>query len=190
MSLSCSGGGLPESGCLFFKVFGRSNVTNGKRFSVLQLSLDFIAMATMHAAKFNCTVPGTLYDFTTECYINKHMTKALTETTEIVTVMLISTVIPISSAVKVPATKSPPDTVLVNTLLPIMASVIGDVAVILTVSMIVCVIVRIKKGPLSIGTTTSVSRSTPISKFNTESDVERIQAQNGGKGIYSSMCAY
>ena len=30
MNLSCSGGGLPESGCLFFKVFGMSNVTNGK----------------------------------------------------------------------------------------------------------------------------------------------------------------
>ena len=119
------------------------------------------------------------------------MTKALTETTEIVTVMLISTVIPISSAVTVPATKSPPDTIFVNTLLPIMASVIGDVAVILTVSMmIVCVVVRFKKGPLSTGTTISVSRSTPVSKFNTESDVERIQAQNGGKGIYSSMCAY
>ena len=30
MNLSCSGGQLPESGCLFFKVFGMSYVTNGK----------------------------------------------------------------------------------------------------------------------------------------------------------------
>ena len=30
MNLSCFGGGLPESGCLFFKVFGISNVTNSK----------------------------------------------------------------------------------------------------------------------------------------------------------------
>ena len=29
MNLSCSGGGLPESGCLFFKVFGTANITNG-----------------------------------------------------------------------------------------------------------------------------------------------------------------
>ena len=34
MNLSCSGGGLPESGCLFFKVAARQlnsgNVTNGR----------------------------------------------------------------------------------------------------------------------------------------------------------------
>ena len=30
MNLSCSGGGLPESGCLFFKVAGGANVTNGR----------------------------------------------------------------------------------------------------------------------------------------------------------------
>ena len=30
MNLSCSGGGLPKSGCLFFKVAGISNVINGK----------------------------------------------------------------------------------------------------------------------------------------------------------------
>ena len=30
MNLSCSGDGLPENGCLFFKVLGTTNVTNGK----------------------------------------------------------------------------------------------------------------------------------------------------------------
>ena len=104
-------------------------------------------------------------------------------------VMVTSMVIPISSAVTVPTTKSPPDTVFVNTLLPVVASLIGDVAVILTVSMmIVCVVVRFKKEPLSTGTTTPVSRSTPVSRFNT--DVERIQAQNRGSYSYSSMCAF
>ena len=29
MNISCSGGGLPESGCMFFEVLGRSNITNG-----------------------------------------------------------------------------------------------------------------------------------------------------------------
>ena len=29
MNLSCSGGRLPESGCLFFKVIGMTNVTKG-----------------------------------------------------------------------------------------------------------------------------------------------------------------
>ena len=29
MNLSCSGGGLPESGCLFFKVFGSTNISEG-----------------------------------------------------------------------------------------------------------------------------------------------------------------
>ena len=84
------------------------------------------------------------------------MTKVLaTETTETVTVMVTSTVIPIPSAV--PATKSLslPDTAFVNTFLPIMASLIGDVAVILTVSMmIVCVVIRFKNEPLSTAGTT------------------------------------
>ena len=31
MNLSCPGGGLPESGCLFFKVGGTANLTNGKK---------------------------------------------------------------------------------------------------------------------------------------------------------------
>ena len=29
MNLSCSGGGLPESGCLFFKVSGIANISEG-----------------------------------------------------------------------------------------------------------------------------------------------------------------
>ena len=29
MNLSCSGGGLPEGGCLFFKVIGTTNTTEG-----------------------------------------------------------------------------------------------------------------------------------------------------------------
>ena len=29
MNLSCSGGGLPESGCLFFKVQGKTNTSKG-----------------------------------------------------------------------------------------------------------------------------------------------------------------
>ena len=35
MNLSCSGGGLPESGCLFFKVGGLNYVTNGKNMNVI-----------------------------------------------------------------------------------------------------------------------------------------------------------
>ena len=31
MNLSCSGAGLPQSGCLFFKVGGRTYVSNGKQ---------------------------------------------------------------------------------------------------------------------------------------------------------------
>ena len=29
MNLSCSGGELPASGCLFFKVFGTANISEG-----------------------------------------------------------------------------------------------------------------------------------------------------------------
>ena len=31
MNLSCSGGGLPESGCLFFKVGRKTNTTKGEK---------------------------------------------------------------------------------------------------------------------------------------------------------------
>ena len=31
MNLSCSGGGLPESGCLFFKVAGNTSTVAGKK---------------------------------------------------------------------------------------------------------------------------------------------------------------
>ena len=44
MNLSCSGGGLPESGCLFFKVGGPTCVTNGKNklYSSINNDADFL----------------------------------------------------------------------------------------------------------------------------------------------------
>ena len=40
MNLSCSGGGLPESGCLFFKVGGMTDIREGYN--------DFIALCKLH----------------------------------------------------------------------------------------------------------------------------------------------
>ena len=38
MNLSCSGGALPESGCLFFKVGGEGYVTNGNNIQKMHSS--------------------------------------------------------------------------------------------------------------------------------------------------------
>lgn len=61
MSLSCSGG---ESGCLFFKVGGETNLTKGKPFFLhirYYHSPDSVhTMTNMHAAKFDDRVPGTI----------------------------------------------------------------------------------------------------------------------------------
>ena len=35
MNLSCSGGGLPESGCLFFKLAGNTSTVAGKKPALL-----------------------------------------------------------------------------------------------------------------------------------------------------------
>ena len=90
------------------------------------------------------------------------MIKASIETTEIVT-----TIASIDAGTML-ATKNSLGITFDTPLLPVMASLIGDVAVIFTVGiMIVYVVIRFKKGQLS-GTTTPVSRS--------NTDVERIQA--------------
>ena len=39
MNLSCSGGELPESGCLFFKVAGNTSTAEGKKPALLPVVL-------------------------------------------------------------------------------------------------------------------------------------------------------
>ena len=76
VNLSCSVEGLPENGCLFFRVFGQTNVTNGKN------KINFIPQINAESfftAKFNCTVPGTRYKFT-KCNITTVATTVATHT--------------------------------------------------------------------------------------------------------------
>ena len=94
-------------------------------------------------AKFNCAVPGTLYNFIEECNITT-MVKIPTETTSVVTVVVPTTVI--STSVNTP-TNSPPTHTSFG--IPLLVSLIGDVTItiILAVSiMIICVIIRFKVG--------------------------------------------
>ena len=74
MNLSCSGGGLPESGCLFFKVIGITNLTERKKNHSCSYTLRpiltyyaYVHFFNIDIAKFNCSVPGTLLNYSTEC---------------------------------------------------------------------------------------------------------------------------
>ena len=82
-----------------------------------------------------------------------------------------------SVTVHVP-TNNPQDTALLNNIFfPIVASFIGDIAVILIVSiMIVCVVIRFKKRQNIISTTTVPTAS--VSRSNT--NLGRAQAQSLG----------
>ena len=179
MNLSYSGGGLPESGCLFFKVVGKSYVTNGKNMRIL-LSCIYRSFYCI-TAKFNCTVPGTLYDFTEECSIaTVTMVTTPNEITSTVTAV-ITTVAALTRASFHRPINSSMSTAVDSTtviLISVMASVIGDIAVILTICLlIVCVVIRFKKGQLNTLSTTTVSES------RSHTDMERPQAINPLPGI-------
>ena len=99
MNLSCSGGGLPESGCLFFKVtaMGQNQqnsgyVTNGRNtLKFFSLYITGLFSLILHfTAKFNCTVSGTRYDFIEEC---NNITTGITADTipEMTTASVVST---------------------------------------------------------------------------------------------------
>lgn len=67
MNLTCSGGSLPKRGCLFFKVVGKTNVTERKNAKCLVIREVCLLYECIYAAKFNCTVPGTLHEYSAEC---------------------------------------------------------------------------------------------------------------------------
>ena len=65
MNLSCTGGGLPKSGCLFFKVLGRANVTTGWFTCVCVCACIYFEYTCIHTqhkctVKFGCSVLGTI----------------------------------------------------------------------------------------------------------------------------------
>ena len=69
MNLVCSNDALPEIGSLFFKVLGNSTVTKGQFRSFKVGRICTLFLFVYYAAKFDCTVPGTLTDFIEECNI-------------------------------------------------------------------------------------------------------------------------
>ena len=61
MNISCTAEGLPRSGCLFFKVFGTTQVTNGRSFSlatVQSIGMSTKSFISFCSAKFNFSVQG------------------------------------------------------------------------------------------------------------------------------------
>jgi hypothetical protein len=128
MNLSCSGRGLLQSGCLFFKVGGPTvYVTNGIGIP----SFNFHSLLNLcFTAKFNRTVPGTLYDFIEKCNIT-----TIPENTSAMVVTSVSKHIP---------TNIPPTYTSFG--IPLLAYIIV-IAVILIVSVtIICVVIRFKTG--------------------------------------------
>ena len=100
-------------------------------------------------AKFNCTVPGTLHDFTEECNITAMVKTPGAETTSIVTAMVTTTITSTSESIHI-ATNHAPICTYTAVSVPLLASFIGDaiIVVILAISIIiiVCVIIRFKVG--------------------------------------------
>ena len=63
MNISCSSRGLPATGCLFFKVLGKTNTTECEKQSInLHHSYNCSMHNLSYLDKFNRTVPGTLAD--------------------------------------------------------------------------------------------------------------------------------
>ena len=79
MNLSCAGDKLPNSGCIFFKALGRISVATGEC-TDLNTLVALNVFSQSYAARFNCTVPGTVADFTEECNITT-TGNAITSTT-------------------------------------------------------------------------------------------------------------
>ena len=68
MNISCFNG--VERGCMFFKIFGIANITDGKFAIYLTQYLNQLIHAYilhLYTGKFNCTVPGTLFTNTVKC---------------------------------------------------------------------------------------------------------------------------
>ena len=62
MNISCTAEGLPRSECLFFKVFGTTQVTNGQSLSlatVQSIGMSTKSSISFSSAKFNFSVQGT-----------------------------------------------------------------------------------------------------------------------------------
>ena len=175
MNLSCSGGGLPESGCLFFKVAGNTSTVASKKPAPL-LVVDYL-MNLYFTAKFNCTVPGILHD----CSITT-MDK-IPETSSIVTAMVTTTV---TTSNHMPTNIHTTHTSLG---IPLLASLIGDavIAVILAVSItIMCVVIRVKIGrndqPNTPSSTVTASTNTsPQEKSLGTSSVVSVHAGMNGQ---------
>ena len=137
-------------------------------------------------AKFNCTVPGTLYDFTEECNIaTVTMVTIPNEITSTATAVITTVAALTSTSFHRPTNRST-STVFDSTtviLISVMTSVIGDIAVILTICLLIlCVVIRFKKGQSNTLTTTTASEL----RSHT---VERPQAINLLPGIYTMSFA-
>ena len=62
MNISCTAEGLPKSGCLYFKIFGTTQVTNGRSFflaTVQSIGMSTKSFISFCSAKFNFSVQGT-----------------------------------------------------------------------------------------------------------------------------------
>ena len=136
--------------------------TSSSSFSIAQYSLNLC-----FTAKFNCTVPGTLYDFIEECNITT-MVKTPAETASVVVPTTITS-ISVHTPTNVPPTYTSFGTII---LIPLLTSLIGDVviAVILAISItIICVLIRFKVGrsdqPIANTPSSTVTNTRPQAKL-------------------------
>ena len=135
MNLVCSNDALLERGSLFFKVLGNSKVTRGQFGSLIihvYQNQQLKSCVYIHdtAAKFGCTVPGTLTDFTEECNITTTVETQQASTLPLAT----TTVVP-------PPTDNSSDSAGQMHMIYLYAVVGGGVAFLLVSALLVCAIV-------------------------------------------------
>ena len=144
MNLSCTGGGLPESGCLFFKVGGNTNLTKGKSFLPPNKTLSFTCTHNDKIAKFADRVPGTIQ--TPEDHMITITIGTVSSTTHPTTDHEIfsypQTSNSSSTIPTMPHSSTSPScaTVATNLTIYVISAVVGGVATLLLVVILLCVV--------------------------------------------------
>ena len=133
MNLSCSGG---ESGCLFFKVGGKTNLTKGKPFYKV---LSFTCTHNDdHAAKFDDRVPGTIQTLENYITTTTAVSSAIQPTTDHEVLSRPNS--SVSSTILTTHSPTSPSSAPTDLVIYIIIAAVGGVATLLFVVVLLCIV--------------------------------------------------
>ena len=151
MNIACSNDALPKMGCLFFKVLRNTSVIYGWfdcRFIVKIKFSTWCVYVSFSTAKFDCTVPGTLYDFTGECNIAT-TEEAVSETIISSTTVTVSTVtVSTVTSINTVTTRSPNATNLINVFIPVVVLMGLALATATVIIIVTCYCTYARRSPV------------------------------------------